>query len=393
MKKILDILEEENHIHCYKTRSYSLDTEENNIIEYDDKPVSKLKKTYFAETLQLDSPTVSISEKLIKSQQQRPLFNYFLDGSRHVYKIDDVLIGDRIYPIGGGEIVVGCCTRTEDKIFKKDKIFQQIALSMPENVDSKEDGEPYLKTLLNRFNLSINNGFAKTKNYTISIDKILLYKTDGGTSEEILDKDKFKSRLIAKIQNEMTDHEQIMVKELCNEGKLNDDSWLIKDGSIEYNQNFSNLIQTQIEKSNYKHVVGVSKSFNPDLIRDYKGKRLSKTIAELKPFERTKVYKYEYNSGKNSTSYFAIWYLRLRKSNFRETNFSDIVKCEILLDNEGAKIDSDLVDLISANIINESYPVCYGIDSRWANHLYPIYLTERFCKSKYRDSNIILNLF
>lgn len=105
MKKILDILEEENHIHCYKTRSYSLDTEENNVIEYDDKPVSKLKKTYFAETLQLDSPTVSISEKLIKSQQQKPLFNYFLDGSRHVYKIDDVLIGDRIYPIGGGD----CC--------------------------------------------------------------------------------------------------------------------------------------------------------------------------------------------------------------------------------------------------------------------------------------------
>lgn len=62
---------------------------------------------------------------------------------------------------------------------------------MPKNVDSKEDGEPYLKTLLNRFNLSINNGLAKTKNYTISIDKILLYKTDGGTSEEILDKDKF----------------------------------------------------------------------------------------------------------------------------------------------------------------------------------------------------------
>lgn len=106
MKKILDILEEENHIHCYKTRSYSLDTtEENNIIEYDDKPVCKLKKTCFAETSQLDSPKVLISETQIKSQKQKPLFKYFLDGSRHVYKIDDILIGDRIYPIGGGRLL------------------------------------------------------------------------------------------------------------------------------------------------------------------------------------------------------------------------------------------------------------------------------------------------
>lgn len=49
--------------------------------------------------------------------------------------------------------------------------------------------------------------------------------------------------------------------------------------------------------------------------------------------------------------------------------------------------------MISANLIREAHPVCYGSDSRWANHLYPVYLTESFCKSHYIDSNIILNLF
>ena len=32
-------------------------------------------------------------------------------------------------------------------------------------------------------------------------------------------------------------------------------------------------------------------------------------------------------------------------------------------------------------------------DSRWANHLYPVFLTEKYCKSNYIDNNIILNLF
>ena len=64
----------------------------------------------------------------------------------------------------------------------------------------------------------------------------------------------------------------------------------------------------------------------------------------------------------------------------------------VLMD-EDAKLDSDLVDMISANLIREAHPVCYGADSRWANHLYPVYLTETFCKSRYIDSSIILNLF
>ncbi len=34
--------------------------------------------------------------------------------------------------------------------------------------------------------------------------------------------------------------------------------------------------------------------------------------------------------------------------------------------------DSDEIDIISANIINERNPTCYGSDIRWANHLFSI---------------------
>ena len=46
-----------------------------------------------------------------------------------------------------------------------------------------------------------------------------------------------------------------------------------------------------------------------------------------------------------------------------------------------------------AHLMNERNPVCYGTDGRWANHIYPIYLTERYIKSQYLSSNLFLELF
>ncbi|MDE6787126.1 MAG: hypothetical protein K2J46_08835, partial [Muribaculaceae bacterium] len=167
--------------------------------------------------------------------------------------------------------------------------------------------------------------------------------------------------------------------------------WLIKDGSLEYTPSARLRDDEWLKmRNNYQYVVGVSKQFNPDLILDFEKNKLSKTIASLKPFHRTKVYRYVVDQCQVE---FAIWYLRLRDSEFRETHFSDIVKCEMIIPTEGGVIDSDTIDVICANLIREAYPVCYGSDTRWANHLYPVFLTEKYCKSNYIDNNIILNLF
>ena len=192
----------------------------------------------------------------------------------------------------------------------------------------------------------------------------------------------------------MTDEEQLLVAELCKNNKLDDEHFLIKDGSLEYTSrtNMESSIQKELQKINYKHIVGVSKLFNPELLSDYNGHSLAKTIASLHPYERTKVYRYHSDIVNADTDY-AVWYVRLRNSEYRETNFSDVVKCEMVLTKEGEKIESDVIDLISANIIQEAYPVCYGHDGRWANHLYPVYLTEAFCKSHYLSNDIIFKMF
>lgn len=56
-------------------------------------------------------------------------------------------------------------------------------------------------------------------------------------------------------------------------------------------------------------------------------------------------------------------------------------------------IDTDIIDFLSANIINERTPTCYGTDKRWANHLYPVFLTESYVKSKYISNELFLQLF
>ena len=56
-------------------------------------------------------------------------------------------------------------------------------------------------------------------------------------------------------------------------------------------------------------------------------------------------------------------------------------------------LESSEIDRITANIINERNPVCYGKDQRWANHLYPIYLTETYIKSQYLSDLHFINLF
>ncbi len=267
---------------------------------------------------------------------------------------------------------------------------------MPDDFDDDDGGENFCRSYCEGLNKAIGQTpFIKERG--IKIEKLLLYKTDGNTGDK--DKDNYKNRAVAQIQAEMTDEEQLLVSELCRQNKLDDESWLIKDGSLEYNPGYSNLDSTQWSslRANYQNVVGVSKMFDPELLKDYLGNGLAQTIANLKPFERTKVYRYEtkhsHKGGGSFSSFYAVWYLRLRNSDFRETSFSDIVKCEMVLLQEDKPIDTDIIDVISVNLIREAYPVCFGADTRWANHLYPVFLTESFCKSHYINNDVILNLF
>lgn len=88
--------------------------------------------------------------------------------------------------------------------------------------------------------------------------------------------------------------------------------------------------------------------------------------------------------------------MRIRDQRFTNNAFDGILKIEkILVTEEQRKhgLDSEEVDVITANIINERNPVCYGSDKRWANHLYPVFVTESYVKSKYLGESMFLKVF
>jgi hypothetical protein len=336
------------------------------------------------ETLSLNSSKSLVEKaKELKKFNIKPLFKYFLDGSRRTYKVDDIAYGNNIYPIVAGQIGVGCCKRENQDIFKKTIINMYNVIAMPSMANSSgQKEELYFNNLLSKI-----NDLEKLKKLNISFNKILTYSKK--------DKDNLEDLAVAKIQDTMIELEKIVVANLVKEKLLNEDTYLIKDGSLEYKimktGDFKELAKI---KNNYRHVLGVSKKFNPNLVINKKGKSNASLLADLPLYHRTPAIKYKTDMA--GDVHFAIWYVRIRDKKYTSSPFDGILKLEKILvtqDEIENGLESEEIDNISANIINERNPVCYGSDNRWANHLYPVYLTEKYIKSRYLSDKFFLNLF
>jgi len=381
MSKILEFIAEETDGKNYKSYKYCFESVEVPKLIYEDKKGIQVKRKGETDrSLTQYKSLKELADKLSKSSS--PLFKYFLDGSRRTYKVDDIAYGKRLYPIIAGQIGVAVCERIDKHTFKPFLLENPLVISVPENANAT--------TSLGNDDLFFNNLKNKINQQTIlekqglKIAKILTYKNTA-----LKDNDKYEDRGIAKIQNEMINLEQNIVFNLAKKKKLNDNSFLIKDGSLEYMKTGESKELSQI-KSNYDCVVGVSKLFNPEaLSKDVKD--ISRKIAELPVYCRTPAFMYQ--TERIPDVKFSVWYLRIRKTN---SPFEGVLKLEKILvrdiqEDEG--LDSDEIDLISANIINERNPVCYGKDARWAKHLYPVYITENYKKSKYLSDLHFINLF
>lgn len=386
MSKIMEIIEKETNGKSYHTYKYSFDSIGVPSIDYDDESDKIMKWQDSGETL---NPKTKIDlSKLAKDiQSDEPLIRYFLDGSRHVFKVDDIAYNKQVFPVVAGQIGVGCCKRV-NKRMSPELFDRQLVLTLPDKADADGWDKTYFLSLLKKLNES-----SELKRLGLEFSQILSYSTSKGHDIN----EKLEDKAIAKIQDYMVESEKRMVAELVKKKKLNQDSYLLKDGSLEYpkmNSGKPELRTLQQIKHNYNWVIGVSKSFNPELCHDHTGKPNSNYIANLPVLHRTPVARYT-SSRVGEEITFGVWYIRLRDKKRTQTPFDGIVKVEkIMMDDEiNNGIDSDVIDLISANIINERNPVCYGIDKRWANHLYPVFLTESYVKSKYISTEMFLHLF
>ena len=106
MGKILEFIQQHSagKYFCYGSKKVSLDDNINDVLSFDDKTISEAKKSVFAETDPARIHTVNINPSFI--QGCTPIFRFFLDGSRRTYKVDDIAIGKKIFPIVAGQIIV-----------------------------------------------------------------------------------------------------------------------------------------------------------------------------------------------------------------------------------------------------------------------------------------------
>lgn len=381
MSKIMEIIAKETHGKSYRTFKYSFDSIGLPSIDYDEDNKTILWKER-GETVNHSSSIELKSEadKLIG----KSLFKFFLDGSRHVYKVDDIAYDNQVFPVIAGQIGVGCCKRI-NRVMSKELLYRDLVLVLPDKSDPDGWEKGYFASKLQKINQS-----EELKRLKLEFSKILTYRTSVAIAEKV----KYEDLAIAKVQDFMIDREKEMVEELVRQKRLGQNDYILKDGSLEYMQTGKDDPRSlQRIRHNYNWVIGVSKQFNPETIKDSRGKTNANYIAELPVYHRTPVARYR-NSYSGDVE-FGVWYIRLRDKRRTQTPFDGVVKVEkILMDEELEDgIDSDIVDMISANIINERNPTCYGTDKRWANHLYPIFLTESYVKSNYINNNTFLQLF
>lgn len=384
MDKILQYIAKETKGQCYTSFKYCHDTTDIPTLDYEDKPKVSLKE--YGET-DHNEKVRDISKKAKKIQSSTPLFKYFLDGSRRTYKIDDIEYQKKIFPIIGGQIGVACCVRESSSQFRVAIVEKNLALSLPRYAYA--DGHN-AELFFNNLTIKINQ-LSNLKKYNLSFSKVLAY--DSG---KLAEGEKYENKGIAKIQDEMIECEKRIVAQLTSKSLLNEENYLIKDGSLQYKPVKSGDFReiTKI-RNNYRCVVGVSKQFNPELIKDKNDKSNATFIARLPIFCRTPAFMYAPGEQFGDVK-FAVWYVRIREIKHTETPFAGILKIEKMLmtGNESENgLETDEIDTITANIINERNPVCYGVDKRWANHLYPVYLTEKYIKSQYISDLHFLNLF
>ena len=366
----------------FSTNKLCLDHHTSGAIDYDE-------EKYSCKTPGEKNPPsnyVSLRKEAQRIQNLPPLFCFFLDGSRRTYKVDDIVYNRRVYPEIAGQICVGC-TQRENRQLHQYKLKKELVVVLPAiaNKDSAKMAVPFFGNLLKKIN---QNRLLAAHN--IRFDEILRYSdTTAGKKQSHQD------LAVEQIQNRMMDIEKQFVMQLVKDNAIDENHFLLKDGSLEYrsSRNASEYDLVKI-KNNFRWVVGVSKSFNPEFDKDSQSKSNAQKIASLPLFHRTPAYMYRAN--RTGGVRYAIWYLRIRDPQYSNSPFAGIVKVEKILitpDEEAQGLDSEMVDLISANIINERNPVCFGQDERWANHLYPIFLTETFAKSQYLSTNYFLNIF
>lgn len=297
----------------------------------------------------IDTPPIDISIPSI--------LRYFLDGSRRTYKIGDLLVKGRFLPLIAGQIGVAVVERRQtDHPYVPLREFCSFAnaIAFPDQLASVDD----LAALAAKIKKATGNSF-QLLHYRVKPDRD---PVDLG---------------VARIMSYMADLELKAVHDMSKQHLLQTNAMLVKDGPLRY----KNIRGRGFDFQQFRNVIGVSKTFRSSFpVGSGRRKRdVGAITSGLIMGERTPVFK-TLEEGRH----IGMWYLRIRPPEKMSNLLQGIIKvecCAVDRIDEQQGLDTERITIISAHLLRERNVTAYGADTRWATHLYPVYVAERFIKA------------
>ena len=358
LKKLTDILQSKG-ILFYQADRFSLDN-------YFMEPFQD-RNEVFDEARIFETQPFELKKKLALYSDS--IFKFFLDGSRKTYKIGEIITTDnKFVPVVAGQIGAVCCARGADKKLSKQELRRKNVLMLYDSI--QEDEFVAIKESLE---------YMSSKNIPVAVEKYSFDK---------MRDDAPANAAVAALHKLMGDLEIALLTDIAMRQKLlSTDEMLVIDGSLQF-------LTQKFDPAIFYNVIGISKSFNPNLTGVLKGKtHIGVVLSKLEFGERTPVYKYDTSGSRKNT--IGAWYLRIRERSNVHNPLEGVVKVEKMAMDEDKEdgFKTDMIDNISRSILAERNPTCHGSDSRWANHLYPMYLSEKILKSSFLSDSFFINLF
>ncbi len=311
------------------------------------------------------------------------LFNYFMDGSRMAYKIAELNFDGKVWPVVAGQIGVACCRRKNRRMEHFARTYKTL-LSVPRIVCDLSGNAASDRQKMAALLRGVNDIAARKCGARFMFNDIVVYSEKEDMSKENL--------AVARIQSTMTDTEKAAIKKLAEDGFISlDEDYLAKDGSLEYMDETSSTIRWTDLGTSLRYAVGVSKTFNAEKFQikvKTEHRSAASFIANLKPGQRTQAFRY--SARKDKPPFFAVWFVRIRAPKLGQSAFDGVLKAEVQLigKEEQSGRSSFEINRISQSLYRERTPVCYGTDARWANHIYPVFVTERYLKSGFHPEAV-----
>ena len=356
MKRVISILRE-NSIECLPNERFTLDV--------DMFPENNGEEHKFPKQVRFENPELRRGKKCIQ-ETETSMFRYFLDGSQRSHRAIDASFGNRYLPICAGQVGVAVLERTDSGMLipRRDLTCIENILAVPNVLD-----EENAKDLEGKINAAMPEN---------RVFRIVRYDYQSKADKDPGDLGR------AMIIHEMQILELKTIKKMIRNHAIQDTRLLVKDGGLQYRDTkIKDLDLTKDDLVQLRNVIGLAKTFKPNMtLGQGRGRQdLGNLTKGLNWKERTTVI--SPNKGEPTTHGW--WYVRLRPREKAYSPLQGIVKVEVFATGTEKEdgISEARADTISGYVLRERNVTPYNADTRWASHIYPIYLAETYLQSSF----------